>query len=406
MFLGISIACRFEFIFCYVPLMYYIIKSQISINCKQMIKLLCLNLLIFITPLFSTWSVLFMQGFSVNDLVFYINFIKNFVSAPETVVYTINAGCSFLSLFYGIKLIIKFTIIFVLLSLFNIFSIKNILSKNNTFLFLVSILLLLICILVDIKVFTKYFYIIFCPICLTTIWIIIVSFRKDKDSQCSALRLLCLFCLLSCIRTSFVFISGYYLYFIILPFIANFIYLIKEEHLATIQKSIVIYIILLCSIMFCYSFFVVKDYEKVYFPPQKSVIFKQSKLRTSVYNKAIKWIEINTNKNDRILVLPEGPMLNFITNRPTNYKYFHLVPSHITTVGEKNIVNDLKKDPPEYIFIQSLEYLIYGKNYFGIDFGKDIFIYIINNYNLVTQIKSENSDTEFFITIFKLKTKH
>ena len=95
-----------------------------------------------------------------------------------------------------------------------------------------------------------------------------------------------------------------------------------------------------------------------------------------VYNSAINWINKNTKPDESILVLPEAPMLNFMTNRQTLSKYYQLLPNHIKAIGgEEKIIKDFVVNPPDYIFIQSIDYHGYGKNYFGIDFGKDIFIY-------------------------------
>ena len=89
----------------------------------------------------------------------------------------------------------------------------------------------------------------------------------------------------------------------------------------------------------------------------------------------------NIKKDKTILILPEGAMFNYLSNRKTNLKYYQLLPNHIEAIGEENIVNDLRLNGPDYILITNIDYTIYGKDEFCKGFGEKICKFIFENYN-------------------------
>lgn len=64
-------------------------------------------------------------------------------------------------------------------------------------------------------------------------------------------------------------------------------------------------------------------------------------------------------KDDTVLVLPEGTLLNHITGTKTNSKLYQLTPNHISTIGEENIVDELSTNPPEFIVFTDSNQVVY-----------------------------------------------
>ena len=76
-------------------------------------------------------------------------------------------------------------------------------------------------------------------------------------------------------------------------------------------------------------------------------------------------------------------MINFVTERPTKPLYYHLIPNHVSALGEENITAGLTVDKPDYIIILSYPgNRVYGKGDLCQDWGKKICRFIDDNYVL------------------------
>ncbi len=397
--MGLSLAFRFEYVLAYIPFFILLVYKKSSF--KQII----VNLTLLFMPSIISWGVLFLQGFNIQDFQNYLNFGINLFASEEQKSFQ-KGGASPFALFEHLSFtlciaVLFFTTFFVndktLKLIKSLTSYKKVLAIFFYLLFYAAITMLIV------KLFLYRFFAITCLIC---IYIAIVTFKKN-DTKNNCIFLLSLFGILSSVRVGCLYYHFYSIFYILVPIIACYAYFIDSKMnflRSENKKNIVIFLIIISLINISYFSFKMLFLVKITTPCGN--IYAEENV-AKVYNSAINWINKNTKPDESILVLPEAPMLNFMTNRQTLSKYYQLLPNHIKAIGgEEKIIKDFVVNPPDYIFIQSIDYHGYGKNYFGIDFGKDIFIYIINNYNLVTQIKSENSDTEFFITIFKLKTKH
>lgn len=97
-------------------------------------------------------------------------------------------------------------------------------------------------------------------------------------------------------------------------------------------------------------------------------------------------------------------MINFMTGRPSNPKYYHLIPNHISALGENKVVEGLAEHKPDYFIINNVSYLSYGKNNVCKDFGFEICNFVNENYDFV---KRFGSDTKvyFFMDIYKKKSE-
>ena len=102
----------------------------------------------------------------------------------------------------------------------------------------------------------------------------------------------------------------------------------------------------------------------------------------SVYpnqNVLLDYIVKNTPQNARIVVVPEGATINFLTQRDSHNKYYYLIPGNVEVFGEENILNDFKQNPPDYFVTQSLSYSCYEVNGFC-SYADKICHFISQNY--------------------------
>ncbi|MDD3012871.1 MAG: glycosyltransferase family 39 protein [Candidatus Gastranaerophilales bacterium] len=116
-------------------------------------------------------------------------------------------------------------------------------------------------------------------------------------------------------------------------------------------------------------------------------------------NETLDYIKNNIPKDKTFLMIPEGPMLNFLTDRASDNKYYNLIPTFVLAYGEDKIVNDLSKKSPDYIFINNRDTLELIYQFFGVDYGFKIQNFVDNNYNFVT----EYGNNMFKIKIYKHK---
>ena len=110
------------------------------------------------------------------------------------------------------------------------------------------------------------------------------------------------------------------------------------------------------------------------------------------------FIENNTKKDDVILVLPEGAMINFLTNRKSHNMFFHLIPPNLEALNENFVVKELNKELPNYLILESMSYNNFNETYFCESFGKQI-CNLIPKYYEAPIVFGDN----FWLAIYKKK---
>lgn len=110
----------------------------------------------------------------------------------------------------------------------------------------------------------------------------------------------------------------------------------------------------------------------------------------------INYIKSNTKKSDKIVILPEGVFINFLTNRQSDDVYNSLIPLYVEVFGEENIIQHFRETKPEYIVFNNFstdDYYFKGLCY---DYAISLCSYVNNNY-----IKEKTIDYGFKYLIFK-----
>lgn len=110
--------------------------------------------------------------------------------------------------------------------------------------------------------------------------------------------------------------------------------------------------------------------------------------KAAAVNKALDWIESKVPPRARLLVLPEGVMLNYLSRRSSPIPYINILPPELAMYGEENILASMRKSPADYVLIVHREMRYYRTPYFGAgpSYGKRIMDWVRLNYATVRLI--------------------
>lgn len=162
---------------------------------------------------------------------------------------------------------------------------------------------------------------------------------------------------------------------------------IDKEHL---NKVISFLLIVLSILLFRVN---MQTYQNVPLETSKGTIYT-SKSMAYLYKELISYTNNNIPRGAKILVMPEGPMINFFTDHPSDDIYHSLLPIYIETFGEDKIIADFTKNKPDYIFMNNRNSADYGHALICRDYATKLCNFIIQNYTLE---KVFQDDTKFVI---------
>lgn len=88
-----------------------------------------------------------------------------------------------------------------------------------------------------------------------------------------------------------------------------------------------------------------------------------------------------TKKDAKVIVYPEGLVVNFLADRVSDNKFYSLIPLYVETFGEDLIIKRLEKFKPDYIIITDYDTSAYYYKKFGEDYAAQIMAWINKNYS-------------------------
>lgn len=115
--------------------------------------------------------------------------------------------------------------------------------------------------------------------------------------------------------------------------------------------------------------------EKVKLNTQKGTIYI-SEDEYNIYQRVVKSCSKIPNGN-RLLILPESPIINFFLDKESDPFYYSLFPPFIEAYGEDKIIEDLRKRPNTSFLIIPDPIVIWNKKHFCYDYGQKICKYIM-----------------------------
>lgn len=177
----------------------------------------------------------------------------------------------------------------------------------------------------------------------------------------------------------------------------------------SIFRSVMVIIIVICCAIF------VQTSRKYYQDKTFSVGTGKNRIlaydpmidsRGLMFDYTVKWINSHFGENETFVVIPEGAMLNYLTKRINPTPYINFMPPEIRIFNEDVILDNFKKQSPDYFVAIYKNTADYGVNFFGQDigYGKKITDWVQGSYAPVFLIGMDPfQGTGFGIKILKKK---
>jgi len=110
-------------------------------------------------------------------------------------------------------------------------------------------------------------------------------------------------------------------------------------------------------------------------------------------------------EGETLATFPTGTLLNYLARKKNTIDSISYNPGTWKLLGEQRVLKDLQATPPTYIAIVYHDFLEFDTRFFGKDFGKDIYQWILKDYDSFKLIGKDPMKGEGFgIHLYKLKT--
>lgn len=411
-FISLSFFFKYEFI-AFLPILVFSSIFYKPIPRKYILYCIIAGLSV---PLFS-FSLLFMQGVTLEKLFEIISFIKKFSGSESRIYFLTNVvGLYFspnllkISLTSFTKTALSLSTILVLLYL--LFYILINFSSENKLLRIRKITLISV-IFINIIFFRHLFMYSFfpssfswLPIFTSIIFIIsVIIYLKNKTLKNELFCFTVLIALAGTCKSFFSLnLNCYGTFFLPLLLLVNIIFFI--EYFPCFFKFVdrkiwgkaFLTLVIITTLLFA-SWKIQFIFDNLIYPikSDRGTIYT-SKTFAEPLNNAMDYINKNIPENKTFLVFPEDVTLNFLTGRDSNNRHFRTIPVEVEVWGEQNIIDNLKKDLPDYIFINNMDSKSQGYTYFCEDYAQNICRFVFENYEYQTEFGKE-----FQIKIYKKK---
>lgn len=424
-FMSLSILFKYEYIG------FITVLAAIALFFKPISKKYILaSFISLIIPFIISFSILFYQGLTVSNLTNSLHIIQRFSSTKAYKFFLAHCtGFSFskeiflqsLEIFIrnSIQNILYLSFIIYFFFLLTANKLQNIIKYKFTKFQQFLLIVFLIIIIPKNSLPTVTNFLSFSLISFTTVFILLFFLyrffiQKKNNLKDKIFLLLILAALTGCLKSFFcINLDVYGTFFIPLLFLVNTVFIVEylPEYFQFLDKNLwqkaFSVVLLIISVLFCYKYYITMIEEHSY--PIKT---SRGTLYTSSYvGKAFestnKYILKEIPENKTFLMLPEGPMLNFLTNRDSNNMYFTLHPAFLETFGEEKVIKDLSKNMPDYIFINPRNSSDNGAAFFCKDYAFKICDFILEKYKFVGTMESckpkKKKEKTFCIAAFKKK---
>jgi len=407
-FLGVSIASKYEYLLYALFLGVFTLFMKVAKKLKW--RYLFYSLVsILIVPIIS-FSILFLQGLTIPELINQIEIIKKFALSPS-----LNHFYASAVGLYPKKQNLKWCwfafksffpmFVFLLWSAYFYFKCSAG-GKKKIFKLFISLVFVGISLYYLSSNLVGNFSFAFCWLPLFTLLIFcIIAFRVIRNKNYPKDGVYTVFIFISLITSvkSFFYLNlgAYGTFALPLLFLVNSIFVVEylPEYLKFVNKSYLkkAYTVVVLSLVVLYSGNFLLFYKNGYslLNTERGAVYNHNSVVTS-YQGAIDYINKYMSPSDTFLVMPEGIMLNFLTNHSSKSIYYATNTPYLETFGENKVITDIKKDPPNYIFLNNRNSGDYGPRYMCDDYGFKICDYVKTDYKKVTDFGSG-----FKMTLYK-----
>lgn len=383
-FAGLCFVNKYDFLPYFLVILYAIIK----IKPLKLKEYLYTALSLFSMPILC-FGILFLQGLTINDLLLSAQYVKKLTQSKTLDYFYSTQGIYFRK--GSIKLLLlNFLLTAFPLSCF-VYGFKNIKKIHSVIIILLSLFLMI----KFISPVSFAFVPLLCAILLMTNFKTLLKSEEIFLLTISTLSVsLKIFWGLATLNYGM-----FYTGILILTLLTIIIKLFKNKNVELNKTAIGIYLILV-SILLGYPN-LLKLKSKTYpIKTDKGILYTILPYHESTIE-LINYIKTKTKKTDKIVMLPEGAMINFFTNRQSDDFFISMIPPYVETFGEDNIIKHFKNEKPEYIIFNNWEAKDYYFKYICTDYAVSFCNYIAANY-------TQEKVIPYFLryTIFKIKNKY
>lgn len=359
-FAGLCIANKYEFL----PYLIVVLYAMIKVKPLDFKKITATLLLLILMP-FICFGILLLQGLRTNDLINAIHVYKKMAQSHTLHYFYQRQGVYFNPKLMQFELFATTQTLLAFATLYAGFAIKN---KILAPAFII---------------FSSYLIIIWTtPISfsLIPILILVLAILDIKNLKNNlALQIL----VFSAICFSFkefwgLIIANYGAYFIGFLLVA-FTALAKDKfsNKKINYRAIGVYFILAATVL-SYKNLNTESQCQMITTNRGKICTEQAQYAPSI--ELINYINKNTAKNDKVVILPEGALVNFLTQRPTDDYYTSLIPLYVEVFGEQAIIDHFKKTRPEYIVFNNWNTSEYYFSYICKDYAVSFCNFVASNY--------------------------
>lgn len=376
-FAGICVVSKYEFF----PYVFVILYSMFQVKRFDFKQYYYAFFALLFVPIFC-FGVLFLQGLRVNDLILTVEILKKMSQSQTLKYFYLRQGV------YFSPQLIAFGIKFSLMTAFAAFCfIYGFKTKNK----ISAVLLVGLSAFFMAKVLNP---LSFASIPILILIFAIFDFKNLKEN--TALQLLVFSSLVFGLKVFWGLIvqnyGVFFISFLLITFLALILDKFKDKNIN--HKAIAIFIIYL-AVIIGYQNFEHRKNHPIETPRGK--IFTDEYLYFATQS-LVDYINKNTKKTDSVVILPEGAMINFLTDRPGDNFYTSLIPLYVEVFGEDKIIEHFKKNRPEYIVFDNWDTKDYYLRYICKDYAVSICNFVAENYT-----QEQVIDESFRYLIFKLR---
>lgn len=360
---GLCVANKYDFLAYSLILFFIILKTR---DWKIILK----STLAFLTVPVISFAILFLQGLSFQDLVNSADILKAMSQS-----HTLKYFYTLIGLYFK-PILIPFIFMFLLISTIpfgGLVLAEKLRDKHKIFSIVISIASIIFAYVTTNPMGFSYL-----PLLLAVLTI----FSIKKLITMPSVLILMTSALAISLKTfwalTYLSYGNYYLPIILIAFFAFLFLHMKKDY----QKSAGIFLITMALCVFINN---LKSLPVSKIETRFGSIYTNEKTGKST-DELIKYINENTDQTDRIVIFPEGLIVNFLTNRQSEDYYNSMLPMYVEVFTEEKIVEHFQKSMPEYIILNNQSMKDYYYEYICTDYAQSFCSFVNENYTQKAQI--------------------
>jgi hypothetical protein len=100
-------------------------------------------------------------------------------------------------------------------------------------------------------------------------------------------------------------------------------------------------------------------------------------------NDVLDYVAQNAKPGETLAALPEGVMINYLSQRENPTPYVFFMPFDLAIFGEDRMLAAYQAHPPDYVVLVNSDTSEYGVRFFGVQYGRQLRAWVDRNYEQV-----------------------